>query len=256
MDEKHNFLALFTAGGIAGASIDLVLHPLDYIKTRQHGGKALNLSIRSVYQGLTAGLLASFPCAATFWGFYMLSKQELKASGVSPIYFEPISAVIGSFCCCLVRNPFERIKQLAQIGEKSKLAIIFNDIIKEHGSKGLYKGFSALCIRELPFDTIQMIVFQSLVHLKLINLQEINSFFYGAIAGAITSLITAPVDVIKTRMMINPQEFKFFFQSSKLLYEKEGLKAFFLGWKVRMMYITIGGTMFFGVFDSSLRLFN
>ena len=66
MDSSHSFFSLFLSGGLAGMSIDLTLHPLDYIKTRQHRNQALDIRPSTVYKGISASLVASFPCAAFF----------------------------------------------------------------------------------------------------------------------------------------------------------------------------------------------
>ncbi len=130
MEKTKNPYFAFIAGGIAGVSIDLTLHPLDYIKTRQHGGQKLDAFFLSYYKGITASLTASFPCAATFWGIYMLTKQYSIKSGLSLPTVESISSIVGSFACCVVRNPFERLKQLAQAGEKETIRSSMSKMIK------------------------------------------------------------------------------------------------------------------------------
>lgn len=253
MEPNYGFFTLFLAGGMAGASIDLVLQPLDYVKTRQHTGMALDINPRSVYKGLSATLAASFPCAATFWGFYMGSKQIMLEKGFQRVYAEPVSALIGSFTCCIIRNPFERVKQLMQIGEKVSARLAIQEVISKTGVNGLYKGFTALCTRELPFDTIQMLIFQSLSYANFCNLGQFGSFFYGGIAGAITAMITCPIDVVKTKMMTSHSEFHNLYETAKNLHKIGGFKAFWRGWQARVAYITIGGMMYFGVFNNSLK---
>ena len=254
MDQSHGFISLFLAGGLAGSSIDLALHPLDYIKTRQHRAQALELSPRTVYKGLSASLAASFPCAATFWGFYMYSKKRMMDRGVKRIYAEPVAAVVGSFSCCVIRNPFERIKQIMQVSEKTSGREVLREVVKNQGVRGLYKGFSALCIRELPFDTIQMLLFQVLTYADFVDLGQFNYFCNGGIAGGITALVTCPIDVVKTRMMTSTTHFNTLAETARFLYKTEGVRTFWRGWQVRVTYITIGGMLYFGVFNSALKL--
>jgi Mitochondrial carrier protein. len=140
-----------------------------------------------------------------------------------------------------------------QIGDKLTARNVAADITKKQGFFGFYKGFSALCIRELPFDTMQMVTFQTLAYLNLFENGTLGYYINGGIAGGITAIITTPVDVVKTRMMTSPEKFRTFVQSFKEVYQGEGFKALMRGWQVRVMYITIGGMMYFGVFKSSLN---
>jgi solute carrier family 25 S-adenosylmethionine transporter 26 len=107
------------AGGIAGSTVDFLLFPLDSIKTRiQHAGVHAKLSLQRPYAGLSSAIIASFPCAATFWGTYSLSKHLFELSGFEPVpaVKHVISAACGSVATCLVRNPFEVVKQQMQVG--------------------------------------------------------------------------------------------------------------------------------------------
>lgn len=252
MDEQRSFLTSFFAGGLAGASIDLTLHPLDYVKTRMQFRQKLDSHFRGFYKGLTASLSASFPCAATFWGFYMLTRQTLASYEFSRPIVESSASVVGSLACCIVRCPFERTKQIAQTQENVNMLVILKNIIKSEGLSGLYKGFTPLIIREVPFDTIQMLVFQSLRYTSLFGKEESSSFKYGAVAGALTGFITTPIDVIKTLTMVDSKKYRTFIQSMKDLYLESGFKAFWRGWMIRTTYISLGGMMYFGVFNTCL----
>ena len=156
----------------------------------------------------------------------MGSKQYMLSKNIERVYVEPISALIGSFTCCIIRNPFERIKQLVQVGEKVTVKNALSEVINKEGINGFYKGFSALCIRELPFDTMQMLIFQTLSFMNFFEFGTFSNFFNGGIAGGITAFVTAPIDVIKTRMMTNSIQFTTLLQSIKHLHHTEGLKAF------------------------------
>lgn len=86
--EKHQeinfkkFLCSSIAGGAAGISVDLVLFPIDSIKTRlQASTKERNYTKEASkvnkFRGFVSSMLASFPCAATFWTTYEITKLSL-----------------------------------------------------------------------------------------------------------------------------------------------------------------------------------
>jgi solute carrier family 25 S-adenosylmethionine transporter 26 len=256
MDKNHNFFSCFVSGGFAGASIDLTLHPLDYIKTRIHRQQKLDTNFKSFYKGISASLVASFPCAATFWGVYMITRQTLSNHIESRPIIESFSSICGSFACCLVRCPFERVKQLAQSHDNSKVLNIGQLVFKQEGLRGFYKGFPALSFREVPFDTIQMLIFQTVKYLGFFGTGENALYAYGAMAGGITAFITTPVDVIKTLTMVDSAKYTGMIRGFQIFYKEHGFLALWRGWMIRTVYISLGGMMFFGVFNSCLMRFS
>lgn len=78
----------------------------------------------------------------------------------------------------------------------------------------------------------------------------------GGISGIVAGLVTTPIDVIKTRMMVNAiKEYTItpLGWASKI-FQEEGIKGLFRGWKVRVLYLGIGGMLYFGVYIAMLRL--
>ena len=107
-------LGSILAGGSAGISVDAALFPLDSIKTRlQASTKKVDYSTKaasiSKFRGLTSAMLASFPCAATFWVSYEFSKYMLHPHlGFS--LSNMVAASIGECTQALIRTPSEVVK--------------------------------------------------------------------------------------------------------------------------------------------------
>lgn len=79
------FVISASAGGIAGASIDFALFPIDSIKTRLQASSNKTDFVKqaadiSKFKGLASAMAASFPCAAVFWLSYEYSKFFLHNS--------------------------------------------------------------------------------------------------------------------------------------------------------------------------------
>ena len=73
------------AGGIAGTSVDIMLFPIDAIKTRLQATSdkvdfVKKTETVSKFRGLASSMSASFPCAATFWLSYEYSKYLLHST--------------------------------------------------------------------------------------------------------------------------------------------------------------------------------
>ena len=104
------------AGGVAGTSIDFVLYPVDSIKTRLQASSTKKDFVKSAesvskFKGLASAMAASFPCAATFWATYELSKYVLRGCGVFNLTFEHMLAgSIAELTQAFIRSPFEVVK--------------------------------------------------------------------------------------------------------------------------------------------------
>jgi solute carrier family 25 S-adenosylmethionine transporter 26 len=83
----------------------------------------------------------------------------------------------------------------------------FRSIVKVDGFKGLYNGYSSLIMREVPFDMMQFMLYEQLkrqmkIYRNGIDLTAVDNMICGSIAGGVTAVCTTPLDVIKTRLML------------------------------------------------------
>ncbi len=83
------------AGSIAGCSVDLILYPIDTIKTRLQEKRNLNKLklFSSLYSGVGSILIGSGPSSALFFTAYYLTKQNVGLSSQWTI--DMISATCG-----------------------------------------------------------------------------------------------------------------------------------------------------------------
>ncbi|XP_028398081.1 S-adenosylmethionine mitochondrial carrier protein-like isoform X2 [Dendronephthya gigantea] len=207
---SHSFLTSLLAGGTAGLCVDIVLHPLDTIKTRIQSSQGFLKSggFRGVYSGLGSAAVGSAPAAATFFCTYELVKS-FSASwspNVSTPYIHMAAASVGELTSNIVRVPFELVKQRAQATKNwsSKDALRFT--WKQEGFKGFYRGYWNTVFREVPFSFIQYPLWEFLKmrwsKYQLHPVHAWQSSICGAIAGGVAAALTTPLDVAKTRVML------------------------------------------------------
>lgn len=261
MSEEHLsavFLRSLLAGGMAGCSVDLVLFPLDSLKTRLQAFKSgQTLSFKNPYSGLASTMLASFPCAATFWATYMTAKRTFRSAlpDLHPAAIHLLSAACGSTATSLVRTPFEVVKQQMQLGLYTSNTKTLKGIIAHNGALGLFAGFGSLVMREIPFDAIQFLTYERLKYADYGGGERgvAASLANGAMAGGLAAFVTTPIDVVKTRLMTQRKDSRYtgVWQAIGLIYKQEGLAGLWSGWKIRLLYITTGGMLFFGTFEAA-----
>lgn len=249
------FLRSLLAGGLAGCMVDFVLFPLDSLKTRIQAFKSgKKLSISNPYAGLLSAMIASFPCAATFWATYCTMKWVLKLSGIDlpPTMVHLLSAMTGSITTSFIRGPFEVIKQKMQLGQHTATSDAVADILQKEGPMGFFVGLKSLVLREIPFDVTQFLVYEYLKFSDYggVETSILTTLRNGALAGGFAAFFTTPIDVVKTRLMTQSKDvYKGVLQSLLLIYRTEGLAGLWTGWKIRVIYITVGGMLFFGTFE-------
>ncbi|KAG6818643.1 hypothetical protein H0H93_003193 [Arthromyces matolae] len=76
----------------------------------------------------------------------------------------------------------------------------------------------------------------------------------GSIAGGTAAALTTPLDVLKTRVMLdlrNPstEQLPSLGRRMKDIYVKEGVRALFSGVVPRTLWISAGGAVFLGVYE-------
>lgn len=265
-NEFDFFRVLFegaVAGATAGVVVETVLYPIDTIKTRLQAVRAgAKISFKGLYSGLGGNLAGVLPASAIFVGVYEPVKQKLQE-----LFPEHLSSVahltagaIGGAAASLVRVPTEVVKQRMQTGQFSSAYGAVRSIASKEGLGGLYAGGGAFLLRDLPFDAIQFCLYEQLrIGYKKAakrDLYDHENALIGAFAGAITGAVTTPLDVIKTRLMTQGAKghYKGLTDCVMKIMQEEGGSAFLKGIGPRVMWIGIGGSIFFGVLERTKQL--
>ncbi|ODV58861.1 Pet8p [Ascoidea rubescens DSM 1968] len=269
MDSLAFFVSL-VSGGCAGTSTDIVFFPIDTVKTRLQakGGFFKNGGWKGIYKGLGSTVVASAPSASLFFVTYDTLKKELNPI-ISQNYIKDnkhlsdsvthmVSASCGEIAACLVRVPAEVIKQRTQASHfASSLESLKYILRNENGEgiiKGLYRGWGTTIMREIPFTVIQFPLYEFLkvqwaIRDNKEKVSPLQGAICGSIAGGIAAATTTPLDVLKTRIMLNEKRIGILKIFRNIITE-EGPKAFLSGIGPRTMWISAGGAIFLGVYET------
>ncbi|XP_037655878.1 S-adenosylmethionine mitochondrial carrier protein isoform X3 [Choloepus didactylus] len=92
----RGFTASLVAGGVAGVSVDLILFPLDTIKTRLQSPQGFNKAggFHGIYAGVPSAAIGSFPNAAAFFITYEYVKWFLHTNSSS--YLMPVKHMLAA----------------------------------------------------------------------------------------------------------------------------------------------------------------
>lgn len=264
--DRPGFTASLVAGGVAGVAVDLILFPLDTIKTRLQSPQGFNKAggFRGIYAGVPSAAIGSFPNAAAFFITYEYVKWLWHTDSSS--YLMPVkhmlAASAGEVVACLIRVPSEVVKQRAQVSASSRTFHIFSNILYTEGIQGLYRGYKSTVLREIPFSLVQFPLWESLKALWSWRQDHVvdcwQSAVCGAFAGGFAAAVTTPLDVAKTRIMLAKAGSST--ASGNVLsalhgvWRTQGLSGLFAGVFPRMAAISLGGFIFLGAYEQTRSL--
>jgi solute carrier family 25 S-adenosylmethionine transporter 26 len=160
--------------------------------------------VAGLYSGVQAATLGSIISSSIYFGTYEMGKGIFSSIINCPkTLIPPFAAAVGNITSSAILVPKEVIKQRMQAGMVGSAGEVFIWTIRTEGVGGLYAGYSAAHLRNLPSNIISFSTFE---YLKLAWLRESEketlepwqSVLSGAMAGALSAAVTTPLDVVKT----------------------------------------------------------
>lgn len=275
---------LAVAGGLSGMLTSTVLHPLDTIKTvrqadptafkgitptlvalcRQRGPAAL-------YAGLAPAVIGSTVSTALYFGMYEFAKatfaRMLPAAWESPrsrVPLTALSAACGNVASSIVYVPKEVIKQRMQSAQSTLGArAVIADVLRSSGLSGLYVGYSATLLRNIPSAMMRFAAFEEF---KLLvrglrdrrancadggrGMSPLELVAAGSMAGALSSALTTPMDVVKTRLATGAiQRGTSLPAAFRNIVREQGVAGLFVGLRPRVLWSALFSAIGFTTYE-------
>ncbi|KAI0320650.1 S-adenosylmethionine transporter [Amylostereum chailletii] len=272
MDSTPSFAQSLVAGGLAGTSVDLLFYPIDSIKTRLQSAQGFSRAggFRGIYKGVGSVIVGSAPGAAVFFSTYDTLKRTLP----TPPHLAPVnhmlSASMAEVAACLIRVPTEVVKTRSQTSSYGALAdsslAAARMLWNTEGLRGFYRGFGVTVMREIPFTSLQFPLYEMFkrrlslfLYGKPASLHPYEAAVCGSVAGGIAAASTTPLDVLKTRIMLDMRDrshpsYPSLLVRAKQIYTSEGAHALFSGIVPRTMWISAGGAVFLGMYEWTMNI--
>jgi len=174
-----------------------------------------------------------------------------------------LASAAGNLAASTIRVPTEVVKTRLQSGEESSLKDCTVNILEQDGPSGFFRGYPAFLLRDLPFDAIEFVTYEQLKILILAlthaPLSDIETAAIGALAGGFTGAVTTPVDTIRARLMNEAGEseksYGDVFTTGRRMVEDEGVQSLFAGLVPRVLWLSLGGTVFFSTLEQAKTFF-
>lgn len=255
------------AGAAAAFTVDLLVYPLDTLKTRIQSPDFKKIFVdgatdrikkptlfRGLYQGVGSVIIATLPSCksataplshvvhdsipevnstytflagaffSTYEGVKYLLNKDKQNSLLPQPFVHAIASSTAELVSCAILTPAEVIKQNAQMVQQGGTSDTKVNATKQTLQRfksnplALWRGYTALAGRNLPFTALQFPMFERFKEMikerrdraetrsgTLFESGWITAISAGT-AGSIAAVVTTPVDVVKTRIMLAAAE--------------------------------------------------
>ncbi|KAJ2940397.1 hypothetical protein O0L34_g76 [Tuta absoluta] len=216
----------FAFGGVSGMAATCFVQPLDLIKTRMQlsgGGKSTFTVAKEIiaregflklYAGLSAGLLRQATYTTTRLGVYnyLFDSYRERNQGANPGFLTKgflgtLAGCIGAFVgtpaeVALIRMTADGRLPKDQRRNYKNVADALTRIVKEEGVLKLWRGATPTVARAMVVNAAQLGTYSQAREMFARYLPDgIGLHFCAAMtSGLITTIVSMPVDIIKTRI--------------------------------------------------------
>jgi solute carrier family 25 citrate transporter 1 len=272
------------AGGVAGSMEIAVTYPLEYIKTNiqlQHGaagtgsgysGGAVHCfretvktrGLRGLYSGCAPWFLFAGPRSAVrFAAFDFLSEDASKTASWDFL------CGLGAGACeaALCQTPNQSI-QIKLLHDASPAVVVKRyshfpfpravaAIARHHGVRSFYDGLYPAVAKGALTNCVRFVGYKGLLRAagKEEHATALESFGAGAVAGAISAVISQPVDTVKANMMgLDRSLYKSSLDCARAIVKADGARALWNGGGPRLVRVFFEVGLQFALFGEVSKL--
>jgi len=253
------------AGMAAYCSATVISSPMDVLKTRMQLRKADDTS--SGMLPLAIAMLRNEGALVFFSGIgpalCMAPAAIVQYTLMDPLRgMMPLimAAALAGALDITMKCPLDMLKtRLQSTTAKLNPSALLLDIWRTDGVRGLWTGYGATLVRDLPYLIIKWLTYtwaQSLLAAVVVSnplLSNAKNLLAGALAGAVAATVVTPADVCKTRLqaarMDPAQKHVTTLQIGREVVREGGVPALFSGLGPRLMRIPMYTAVTLATFD-------
>ncbi len=284
------------ASSVSGMLARIPMHPVDTVKAKlqvqTRGGyrglmSVVQTTVRqggamALYAGFGTAFWGSAPAACLYWTSYEASKKlffQSQAARDRPMLTHFCSGFAAEIVSCVLWVPIDVVKERLQVQSDLKTDYRGNlgairAIYAREGLAGIYKGYHATVLSFGPFTAINLMLneeFKARAKVFLGAESDADVPFAvftacGATAGAVSSLITNPLDKAKLRLQVQRAQAavggamgaggggsSFFYtgfgNALVSIWRDEGLRGLFRGAGARVLFAAPSTALSIGIFE-------
>ena len=275
------------AGSLGGASATVIEYPMDTIKVRlqddgkRYGGVVKCISTIAKEEGVVNGFFRGLPAhvigaacenailfvsyRSAIEKFQKVAYGKCHPSDQEPYVAVGVAGAAGGIVVSQVLTPAELIKCKMQIQNTLPVEerIYKNSLdcaaatYRRRGVRGLFRGHTAMMVREGVGCGFYFLAFQSIIRFFLPEGLSFHDappwihFLGGGCAGVAFWTSTYPVDAVKTKQQTMKADYLKlnFRQACARLYKTEGMRGLFRGYSVTAIRAFPGNAVLIAVYE-------
>lgn len=261
-------------------------HPLDTIKSRIQSGSSsgsiLSVArgivraegVRALYRGFGVAFVASAPASCLYFSAYEVAKRELGDGGVG---VHLAAGLFAEAVSCVLFVPIDVLKERLQVQVQGGASPVYyrnaRDAVRQivrsgEGLRGLYRGYGATLVSFGPFSAVYFALYEEF-RMRALGWLPVPSVTHptdalastgtrrllpawlqaavGAGAGALASVLTSPLDLVKLRLQlqrggggaIGSVAYTGLWHGLRTIASDEGVRGLFRGLGARVAYHTL-----------------
>lgn len=262
----------FAAGTVVELALALISYPFNTIETRQQAnpkeGRKKLPTLARLYDGFGPVAL-TVPALSVFWATKDVVRTRIFAAVTQVSAPVPLvdtlatgfAALVGEAILWLIKSPSAVLatqKQVALLREDQdptttahSLENISVKLNKLELLSEAVKAWPVLAIADVPYVSIRVAVFVALHDSGIVPSGMAADEFFFLIANLFAVMLTTPIYVIRTQMLLGRKPIQELPNTVKDLYRNDGILAFQAGWSARLLY----NGLFIGLTLGLLRQF-
>ncbi|KAG0237252.1 hypothetical protein BGW42_001519 [Actinomortierella wolfii] len=135
-----------------------------------------------------------------------------------------------------------KVRYESNLYNYTSMSSAFSSIFRKEGIRGLWAGFGATAMRDAPLAGLYVLFYE-----------QSKVLLGGVAAGFLSTTITHPFDMLKTRMQLKPSDYKNVFQAARKVFLEEGMVGFFDGILVRTIRKSVHSAITWTVYEEVVR---
>ncbi|XP_058076984.1 uncharacterized protein LOC131225473 [Magnolia sinica] len=244
-----------------------------------------NDGISGIFRGFGTSAIGSMPGRVLALTSLEVSKEMMLKSMEGSDMLEAtriamangVAGMVSNLVSCAYFVPLDVICQRLMVQGLPGITLysgpfdVIRKVLRTEGFRGLYRGFGITVVTQSPasalwwgaYGAAQHSIWRSLgygddaekkpSHLEMVTVQATA----GTIAGACSSVLTTPIDTIKTRLQVmdnfgagRPSVIK----TTKMLLKEDGWRGFYRGFGPRFLNMSLWGTSMIVTYELIKRL--
>ena len=225
-----------------------------------------------LWRGITPSITRTVPGVGLYFGSLHWLKSGFGDEKPSAVQCVCLGMTARSFAAT-VMIPITVIKTRFESGQfnYNRMSTALLQIYKHEGIRGLSCGLLPTIVRDAPYSGLYLMFYTQLKQnfvpkcrnaLGLSSefesgnkgvAQAITHFSCGMLAGFLSSLVTHPADVVKTKMQIQPEVYRSIFLASRKILADAGPRGFMIGFAPRMLRRALMSAFAWTIYEEIMR---